>query len=192
MCYETVVPADCVGLSTVKGRRRIQQLFGIWFRWRRRKADDTACQYCDWTPLARSGRCLDCLGRFREFVSGVALHRNHKAVAASGDGLDAASPIAAMIENAAKRQDLDREVAVRDHDARPDGSHDLGLRNEPAMPSDEHGEHVKRARPDRHRNKSTVLVGAKQTTAPPIETKPLEFENPAADCLHADPAAPKR
>ena len=60
------------------------------------------------------------------------------------------------------------------------------------MPLDEHAEHVERARPDRDRNKGTSLVGAKQTTAPPIETKPLEFENPAADCLHgASPHARK-
>ena len=62
--------------------------------------------------------------------------------------------------------------------------------NEVAVSLDEHAEHVERARPDRHRNKSAVLVGAKQTAAPPIETKLLEFENPAADCLYgASPRA---
>ena len=119
-------------------------------------------------------------------------HWRDEAIAAPGNGLDAAASAPTAIQDAAKGQDLDRQVTVRDHDPWPDGSHDLVFRNEVAVSLDEHAEHVKRARPDRHRNKSTVLVGAKQTTAPPIETKPLEFENPAADCLHADPAAPKR
>jgi hypothetical protein len=99
--------------------------------------------------------------------------------------LDAASPGSSVVEGATERQDLDRQVTVRDYNTRPDGSHDLVFRNEVAMPLDEHAEYVERARPDRHRNKSALLVGPKQTAAPPIETKPLEQENPAADCLHA-------
>jgi len=54
------------------------------------------------------------------------------------------------------------------------------------MPSDEHGEHVKRARPDRHRDKNTVFIAAEQTAGPPVETKSIEQEDLAlGDYVHA-------
>jgi hypothetical protein len=99
--------------------------------------------------------------------------------------LDAASFHSPAVEDAAKGQNLDRQVTVCDHDPGPNGSHDFVLRDEIAVPLDEHVKYVECAGPDRDRDKSALLVGAKQTAAPSIETKPLELENPAADRLHA-------
>ena len=63
-----------------------------------------------------------------------------------------------MIENPAERRDLDGQIVVLDHGARPDGSHDLVFRDEIAVARDEHAQHVERARADRHWNENTMFI----------------------------------
>src|ERR1700730_11084677 len=82
-------------------------------------------------------------------------YRCDEAIAAARGRLDAASLRSPLIENAAKRRDLDREVAVLDHHSRPDGGDDLALRDETARPLDQHTEQIERPRADRDRAEKT-------------------------------------
>src|SRR5260370_31256424 len=63
-------------------------------------------------------------------------------VTAPGDRLDAARLWLPVVEDATKRGDLDGQVVVLDHRSRPDGSHDLLLRDEITVALDKHTEHV--------------------------------------------------
>src|ERR1700737_4875610 len=85
-------------------------------------------------------------------------YRCDEAIAAAGDRLDAASLRSPLIENAAKRQDLDREVAVLDHHSRPDSGDNLALRDETARPLDQHTEQIERSRSDRDRHENTAGI----------------------------------
>jgi hypothetical protein len=72
--------------------------------------------------------------------------------------VDVALLCAPPIEDAAKRRDLDREVAVLDHHSRPDGGDDLALRDETARPLDQHTEQIERPRADRDRHENTAGI----------------------------------
>jgi hypothetical protein len=102
-------------------------------------------------------------------------HRCDKAVAASGHRLDAAARRAVSIENAAKRSDLHVQIVVLNHCCRPDGGDDLVSRDEIARPTEQHAEHVERARADFDRNRTGTVIPPKQ--AVPVETERLEQEN---------------
>jgi len=67
-----------------------------------------------------------------------------KAVAASGHRLDAAASCSPLVENPAKRRDMNRQIVVFDHRFRPDGVHDLVLRDQIALMCHEGIEHRER------------------------------------------------
>src|SRR5271166_1549493 len=112
MYHETVVPVDRLGASAVKGRHGIQQLFGICFRCRRRKADDAGGQHGYWATLdqrvtaRRCGWRFDRSSRVSVFVFSLR-HRSDEAIAAPRNGSDAASAASTAVEDAAERQDPD-------------------------------------------------------------------------------------
>ena len=55
-------------------------------------------------------------------------YRPDKAIAPSGHRLDAAALFTVLIEDAAQRRNLNRQVAFPDHRPRPDGFHNRVLR----------------------------------------------------------------
>ena len=79
--------------------------------------------------LVRGNVLIHAIARWRQSYGcgpGVGPHyRCDKAVAAAGDGLDAAAFGAIAVENAAQRRNLDREIVVFDDRPRPGSSHDL-------------------------------------------------------------------
>src|SRR6516165_7211582 len=85
-------------------------------------------------------------------------HRRDEAIAASADCLDAASARVLFIEDRAERRDLNEEITLRDSHLRPDGGHDLFLRNGVASPFNQQGEKVERPRPDRDRRGGAMIV----------------------------------
>jgi hypothetical protein len=94
-----------------------------------------------------------------------------------------------LVEDAAKRRDLDGEVIVLDDRSRPDSSHDLVLWDEIPIALNKDAEHVEGSRADHHRDEDSAFIAPGQ--AAPIETEALEQENVAAGTrLHApSPAA---
>jgi len=108
-------------------------------------------------------------------ISRAPRHRCNEAVAAPGDRLDAASLRSPAIEDAAKRRDLDGQIVVLDHRSRPDGGHDLVFRDEIAVGSDQHTEHVERSRADRDCYEHSAFIPPEQ--AAPVEAKAPEQEN---------------
>jgi len=99
-----------------------------------------------------------------------------KAVAAPRHGLDAAAVRVVLIEDTPQRRNLDRQVIIFDYDARPRSGHDLVARDEIARPLQQHAEHVERARAGFYGNQSGFFISPEQ--AAPIETEPIELENP--------------
>src|SRR6516165_1725942 len=85
-------------------------------------------------------------------------HRHEKAVAAPGDGLDAAALRSPVIEDPAKRRDLHAQIAVLYHSRWPDGSDDLAPRHKIARTPDQDAENIERSRAERHRRENAVLV----------------------------------
>src|SRR5271165_2013362 len=100
--------------------------------------------------------------------------RRYKAIATSGDRLNAAPLRPPLIQDPAKRGYLDSQVAVLDHRSRPNGSDELVFRNEIPRPLDDHAEDVEGARADRDRNEITAFISPEKTAAAPIETEALE------------------
>jgi hypothetical protein len=89
-----------------------------------------------------------------------------------------------VIEDVPKRRDLNDQVIILDYRPRPDGNHDLVLRDQIPLPLDQHAEHVERARADRHRHENTTFTPPEQ--AAPVETETPEQENVGrGECVHA-------
>src|SRR6516165_3114026 len=84
-------------------------------------------------------------------------HYRGKTVTAPGDSLDTTAARPTLIEDAAKRCDLDGQIIVLDHGPRPDRSHDLVLRYEIAVSLDKYTKHVQRARADYGRSKNAAF-----------------------------------
>jgi hypothetical protein len=95
-------------------------------------------------------------------------------VAASDDGLDAASICPALVEDPAQRSDLDSQVTVFDNGSAPHGGDDLVFRDQLAAPLKQERQDVERPRAEPHRNLSAVLAPPEQPTTAPVEPKPLE------------------
>ena len=111
-------------------------------------------------------------------------HYCGKTVTAPGNSLDTTAVRPSLIEDAAKRCDLDGQIIVLDHGPRPDCSHDLVLRHKIAVGRDQHTKHLERARSDRHGDKYPAFISLAETA--PVETKALEQKSPAAGKrLHA-------
>ena len=74
---------------------------------------------------------------------------------------------------------------------RPDGSHDLVLRDELPVGGNQHTKHIERACADRDRDKHPAFIPPEQTA--PVEAKAFEQKNLASgERLHAAfPAAPR-
>ena len=118
-------------------------------------------------------------------------HRDGEAVAAPGDGLDAAAVGSPFIEDPAECCDLCVQIAVLDGRRRPYGSHELVPRYEVSGSSDQHVENVKGARADRDLYEFTSCVAPAQRASLPIEPKALEQEEVAASKrVHALPTPP--
>src|SRR5262249_9173518 len=81
-----------------------------------------------------------------------------KTATAAGDSLDTTAVGPTLIEDAAKRCDLNGQVVILDDGFRPDGSHDLVLRDEIAVSLDKYTKHVQRARADYGRSKNAALI----------------------------------
>ena len=94
----------------------------------------------------------------RIYAPCASCYRRDEAIAAPGDGLDAALARLLPIEDRAKRRDLNEEVTLLDRHLGPDGGHDLFLRNDVASSFDQHAEKVERARPDRDRREGAMVV----------------------------------
>ena len=101
-------------------------------------------------------------------------HRRGKAVAAPGNGLDAAPLCSPFVKNPAKCGDLHVQIAVFDGRPRPDRGDELGPRDELARPLDQHAENPERARTHCQRSENAALVPSEQDTAPPVEAEPSE------------------
>jgi hypothetical protein len=69
-------------------------------------------------------------------------YRRDEAVPPSGCSLDAACSRPAIVEHAAERRYLHREIGFLDHRVRPDGGHEFVLRHEIAVSFDQNTEHV--------------------------------------------------
>ena len=104
-------------------------------------------------------------------------YRRDEAIAAPGDGLDAALARLLPIEDCAERRDLNEEVSLLDRHLGPDGGHDLFLGNDVASSLDQYGEKVERARPDRDRREDAKVVAPEQSAAAAVEPKVGEQEN---------------
>jgi len=101
-------------------------------------------------------------------------HRRHKAIAASGDGLNAASFRPPLVEHATEGGDLDRHIRILDHRPSPDGRYDLLFGDEIAGPLDEYTEHVEGPESYRDRDEDPSFIAPRQAVALPIEAEPLE------------------
>src|SRR6516225_4731457 len=166
------MPVDDLGTNIVEGGKLCQNLLRVQLACRRREARDAAGQNSYQAtlrvPLRHTRTLYQRLAAHRRALSLDLLRvgRRHccdKAVAAPGDGLDAASLCPPMIENTTKRRDLDAQVIVLDDRAGPDGSYDFVLRDKIAVARDQHTKQVERARADRDGNKHPVLTPPKQT-----------------------------
>jgi hypothetical protein len=86
-------------------------------------------------------------------------------------------PIA--IEDAAKRGDLHRQVAVLDDSSWPHLLDDFFPGHELPRPRDQNGENFERARADRDRHKGAALITSRDAAA--IQAKVLEQEHVACN-----------
>jgi hypothetical protein len=104
-------------------------------------------------------------------------HRRNKAVAAPGNRLDAAALSAVLIEDAAQRRDLDRQIAFLDYRSGPHGLHDRIFRNQLPWPLDQQAEQAERTRANHDRYSDTRPVQPEQIAADEIETEAFEEKN---------------
>jgi hypothetical protein len=98
--------------------------------------------------------------------------------------------VVGAVPNAQARQcsNASLEGAYGFLDARPDGLHDLGSRDEIPWPLNQHAENVERARTDRHRSENTALIPPEQNTSAPVETEALEQGTLGrGECVHLPP-----
>src|SRR6516164_4406112 len=107
--------------------------------------------------------------------------RRDKAVAMRGNGLNAPPLRPPLIENPAKRRDLNGQIGIVDRRTRPNGPHDLVLRDESTRPLDQHLKDIKRPHTDRYRNENAVFVLTKKPAVAAIEPESLEQENVGRD-----------
>src|SRR5207302_11211360 len=98
-----------------------------------------------------------------------------KAIAATGDGLDAAAVCSPTVEEPAKRGDLDGQVAALDDSPRPHRVNDLVSGDEIPRPLEQETENFEGTRADRGGKKSATLITARK--AEPVEAEPLEKEH---------------
>jgi len=101
-------------------------------------------------------------------------HRRHKAIAASGDGLNAASFRPPLVEHATEGGDLDRQIRILDHRPSPDGRYNLFFGHKTAGSLSENAKDIERPEPDRHRDEDAALVAPQQALPLAIEAEPLE------------------
>jgi hypothetical protein len=94
-----------------------------------------------------------------------------------------------LIKSTAKRRDLHVQIVVLNHCCGPDGGDDLASRYEIARPTEQHAEHVERARADFDRNRSGTLIPPKQTV--PVETELLEQEDVGREGRFQASASPR-
>jgi hypothetical protein len=76
-------------------------------------------------------------------------------------GLDAAIPVRSLIEDAAKRRYLHRQVSFLDDGARPYRGHELVFGDEVSILPDQHAQNVERARTNADRVALPVIGAAK-------------------------------
>jgi hypothetical protein len=95
--------------------------------------------------------------------------------------LDATGVRARRIEDAPESRYLNREVAFLDHGIRPDGAHDLVLRDKSAVPFDQHADHVERAGANGDRHERSVLIPPEQPARAPVEAEISELKDVRRD-----------
>src|SRR3984893_2154384 len=125
---------------------------------------------CDRPVTAIAGR----QGRCRQDRVFDPCYRGDKAIAATGHRLDAAALFSVLIEDAAQRRNLDRQVAFLDHRSGPHGFHDRVFRDQLPWPLDQQAEQVERTCADRDWRGDTRLVKSEQIAAAEIETEAFE------------------
>ncbi|MGC2202127.1 MAG: hypothetical protein WA633_18565 [Stellaceae bacterium] len=113
-------------------------------------------------------------GRQRYDVCGLVGpgHGRDKAVSAARHSLDAAAVLAALIQRAAQRRDLLRQIALLDRYSGPDPCHNVAFRDDRALMLGEQQEQIERARAERDRYGPSCPIQAEE--APPVKLKAIE------------------